>query len=86
MHRVVEAQQARAEKETVRVCKYLLCNKNTYVRLQGRAGSLPMSINATLGEYGARQLKFTDGPAPLCGLEIWNVEVSLSIVNNNSTG
>lgn len=38
-----------------------------------------MTINATLGEYGARQLEFHGGQTPLRGLEIWNVEVTLPI-------
>lgn len=36
-----------------------------------------MTINATLGEYGSQQLEFKGGQAPLSGLEIWNVEVTL---------
>lgn len=38
-----------------------------------------MTINDTLGEYGARQLEFQGGQTPLRGLEIWNVEVALPI-------
>ena len=37
-----------------------------------------MTINATLGEYGAQQLGANGRKARLNGLEIWNVEVILS--------
>lgn len=36
-----------------------------------------MTINTTLGEYGAQQLEITGKKALLRGLDIWNVEVVL---------
>ena len=44
-----------------------------------------MTINATLGEYGAQQLQFKGGQAPLRGLEIWNVEVNLPRATHSFT-
>lgn len=41
-----------------------------------------MTINATLDEYGARQLELIYGQTPLRGLEIWNVEVIIAYTNN----
>lgn len=43
-----------------------------------------MTINATLGEYGARQLEFQGGQTPLRGLEIWNVESDTPVVRNET--
>ena len=44
-----------------------------------------MTINATLGEYGAQQLGISGKKGLLQGLDIWNVEVVLSSGNHQVT-
>lgn len=42
-----------------------------------------MTLNDTLGEYGAGGILFKDGPSPIMGLEIWNVEVSVAKIGSH---